>query len=131
MKKAIAMKCTQKQFDAIKGKLVGCKIGNITSFFNHFYLVNNNCGEQNLINNIPNTNRFPREIYETWNEQIFLDACGIETEKIFKAGELQFMVQGKWFDTIGEYRLKPNNSAEIEALEKQKLEIDKQIEKLR
>lgn len=134
MKTAIAMKCTQEQFDAVKGKLVGCKIGNITSFFEHYYLVNNNCGEQNLINNIPIPNRFSRKIHETWNEQIFLEACGIEPEKIFKGSELQYWdeILDKWKDCFGnKYRLKPNNTSEIEALEQQKLEIDKQIEKLR
>lgn len=125
------MKCNQEQFDAIKEKLNGM-YRMIGRFENFTYLITNYYEGEKHISNTGNPTKFKgHTIYETWNEKIFLDACGIETEKIFKAGELQFMAGDKWYDTVGEYRLKPNNVAEIEALEKQKLEIDKQIEKLR
>lgn len=125
----IAMKCNQEQFDAIKDKLTNCDL--ITNFDKAPYLVN--CYRESSITNLPYeyANAWVDKCYDEWNEQIFLNACGIETEKIFKAGELQFMAGDKWYNTVGEYRLKPNNTAEIEALEKQKLEIDKQINKLR
>lgn len=127
MKTAIAMKCTQEQFDAVKEKLIGCRPFMIDEFEKNDYLV---CFEDKSISN-GSFLKGTEIVYETWNEQIFLEACGIEPENIFKAGELQFMFDGKWCDTSRAYRLKPNNSAEIEALEKQKLKIDKQIEKLR
>lgn len=138
MKKAIAMKCTQEQFDSVKGKLIGCKISGISDFLEMEYLINNRSNEENSITNYLDIDKYERgrTVYETWNEQIFLNACGIETEKIFKGSELQFRYKkGKWENinenAMYEYRFKPNNSAEIEALEQQKLEINKQIEKLR
>jgi hypothetical protein len=127
----IAMKCNQEQFNAVKDKLNGT-YSMIGRFENHPYLITNYYEGEKHISNTQHPIRLEgHKVYETWNEQIFLDACGIETEKIFKAGELQFMAGDKWCNTVGEYRLKPNNTAEIEALEKQKLEIDKQINKLR
>jgi len=45
------------------------------------------------------------------------------TEKIFKAGELQYRqwLSGEWTDAIGEYRVKrkPDNTAKIAELERQ------------
>jgi hypothetical protein len=125
----IAMKCNQEQWDSIKDKLTNYHL--ITNFDKANYLIN--CHKDSTITNLDYgcASAWADEFNETWNEQIFLEACGIETKKIFKAGELQFMAGDKWYNTVGEYRLKPNNTAEIEALEKQKLEIDKQINKLR
>lgn len=135
MKKAIAMKCTQEQFDSIKDKLVGCKIAGISDFLEMEYLINNRNDEENSITNYLNIDKYEkgRTVYETWNEQVFLEACDIE--KIFKGSELQYWCPDRldWINCVShsKYRLKLNNSAEIEALEQQKLEIDKQIEKLR
>lgn len=51
----------------------------------------------------------------------FFESCGIETEKIFKGSELECRSEGgKWGLCLGyEYRLKPDNSAEIAKLERQ------------
>lgn len=133
MKKAIAMKCSQEQFYAIKGKLNGT-YSDICRFSEYPYLVTQYYDSKQHISNTSMPNKPGYVIYETWNEQIFLEACGIETEKIFKGSELQYWdeILDKWKDCFGnKYRLKPNNTLEIEALEQQKLEIDKQIEKLR
>ena len=76
----IAMKCTQEQFDAIKPKLKGLKVTNISSFSDCDYLVNNLGGERKLISNVmyhAKTDR-NRVAHEEWNEEIFLKACGIE-----------------------------------------------------
>ena len=80
----IAMKCTQEQFNAIKPKLIGLKITGISPFSDYNYLVNNLWGELKLISNIPyNYNgSHNRKVYEEWNEEIFLKACGIETETL-------------------------------------------------
>jgi hypothetical protein len=131
--KAIAMKCTQEQFDAIKDKLVGMKINGIIGFKDCGYLVTNYGGEE-YISNLPksfvmNNNR---EIHETWNEEIFLNACGIETERIFKGSELQYYNHGKWFDTSSDfdYRLKPANLIKKQELESQILELQNQLKNL-
>jgi len=123
MKRAIAMKCNQEQWDSIKDKLVGLDANCITGFNKCKYLVNNLGGCEILISNCLTGDRFSynRELHETWNEQIFLEACGIETEKIFKGSELQCRNKnGKWYIcTVYEYRLKPDYSKEIEELERQ------------
>ena len=49
MKRAIAMKCNQEQWDGIKGKLVGLNINCITGFDTCKYLVNNLGGCENSI----------------------------------------------------------------------------------
>ncbi len=111
----IAMRCSQEQWDSIKDKLV--KVELITSFNKANYLIN--CYRNSNITNLEYgyASAWADEIYDEWNEQVFLEACGIE--KIFKAGELQFMVGGRWFDTTGEYRLKPDYLKEIAELERQ------------
>jgi len=79
----IAMRCTKEQFEAIKPKLEKSdkKIKSISNFKEHNYLVNdfNWCGE---ISNIILSGKKVKKhykIHETWNEKIFLEACGIET----------------------------------------------------
>lgn len=51
----------------------------------------------------------------------FFEACGIETEKIFKGSELQLWTGYKWATCreYNKYRLKPDYSAEIAELERQ------------
>lgn len=78
----VAMKCTPEQFDTIKPKLKGLRIGFLSSFTDFIYLVNNFGGRVKSINNVmPHAKGdFDREVYEIWNEEIFLKACGIEVE---------------------------------------------------
>jgi hypothetical protein len=136
MKKAIAMKCTQEQFDAVKDKLVGCTINSIDSFEEFEYLTNNYGNSPfKLISNISNLWKedFEREVHETWNEEIFLNACGIEIERIFKGSELQYKVSDKWRDCHNgnlEYRLKPANLIKKQELESQILELQNQLKNL-
>jgi hypothetical protein len=74
----IAMKCTQEQFDAIRPKLVNCEITHVDDFKIYNYLTN-------YLNSLPKTGNtstpkdFNRKVHETWNEKVFLEACGIET----------------------------------------------------
>lgn len=95
MKKAIAMRCSQEQFDAIEPKLVGQEIElSVHSGFEDFpYLTNPYKGIATHVGNykIPDT---LRDVYETWNEKVFLEACGIvvfptheEIEEQFKNAE--------------------------------------------
>lgn len=82
----IAMKCTQEQFEAIKQKLKGLEIEDIKPFTDCKYLVNNLGGESKVISNFRNYAKicFDREVYEYWNEEIFLKACGIEVDSLEK-----------------------------------------------
>jgi len=91
MKKAISMLCTQEQFIQLKPKLKNCQISDISGNFNSFcYLVNN---FRNTNNNIANVGREDcqnsgREVFETWNENTFLAACGIKIEKPIRTNKL-------------------------------------------
>lgn len=79
MKKAIAMRCTQEQFDAVKPKLETkvFHIYNMTNFKKDCYLVNNYGGDLGHIINLECPIRHVRELFEEWNEKVFLEACGI------------------------------------------------------
>ena len=78
----IAMKCTKEQFEAVSPKLIGLKIKSISPFSDYKYLVNNLWGELKLISNVPDNYKgdHNRKVHEEWNEEIFLKACGRETE---------------------------------------------------
>lgn len=122
----IAMKCSQEQWDSIKDKLVNYHL--ITNFDKSNYLIN--CYKDSTITNLDYgyASAWADEIQDEWNEQVFLKACGIETEKIFKGSELQIKQYGKlgkWFDCRQdlEYRLKPDYSREIAELERQIQEL--------
>lgn len=84
MKKAIAMKCNKKQFKNIEPKLLkaGFLIENVDKFKTFLYLVNNYTGHNLISNASPNQHKLKEkyEIHETWNEKVFLEACGIETD---------------------------------------------------
>ena len=76
-----------------------------------------------------------REVIETWNEEIFLNACGIETERIFKGSELQFRkYRGYWLDCDSdnyyEYRLKPCKLIKQQELESQISQLQNQLKNL-
>lgn len=83
MKKALAMKCTQEQWDSIKGRIPKNKINTVTSFKSYPYLIN--FDDEKTISNISTTPTWKKlweqnpEIHETFNAKIFLEACGIET----------------------------------------------------
>ena len=117
------MKCNQEQWDSIKEKLVDYSEKCCNDFKNFNYLVNNSGGVLNTINNIDSYWKasYNRQSYATWNEQIFLEACGIETEKTFKGSDLQWFNtdEEKWMDCRHKYRLKPDYSKEIDELERQ------------
>ena len=82
----IAMKCNKEQFEAIKPKLKGIKIGCIYNFNKWNYLVNNEDGYSFVVCNTAKSGskRYDREVHETWNERIFLNACGIEKKEHFE-----------------------------------------------
>lgn len=100
----IAMRCTKEQFDKIKSKLEGIKgieIISIRDFTDAPYLVNNFCGCKGEVanNNNHNKDRYSREVFEEWNEETFLQYCGI------------FVLPEKWC-------VKPKNLNEAQELGK-------------
>src|SRR6478736_6130421 len=101
----IAMRCNQEQFDKIKPKLVesGYNISNISHFGKYPYLVSNyRCS--NLVSNVcVNSYRDNgRVVHETWNEQIFLEACGIKTNNDMKyeISKEQILEVAEWGNSI-------------------------------
>lgn len=118
---AIAMRMTQEEFDSIKG-FIECD--GIDSFDERSYLVNNIRDKLGSISNLDKKEVLSRErkVYEYFDKDIFLKACDIEVENVWKASELQFRPIGEdWRDHSGryEFRLKPqpDYSKEIESLQ--------------
>lgn len=81
------MKCTQEQFEAVKGKLEGLKLH---SSLYDFFKYEDKCFVTNDYDNIGKISStlspcsYGREVHETWNEKVFLEACGIEVEEKFE-----------------------------------------------
>ncbi len=120
--KRIAMRCNKEQFDSIKDRIKN--IDSIFDFKKYPYLVTNRNGG-NYVSNIAriNKNRFNRRVYEYWDENIFLKACGVEIEKVWNSSEMQFrsFLTGEWCDYESDFkiRVKPKNNydKEVEALQ--------------
>lgn len=86
MKKAIAMRCTKKQLEAIEPKLKGWEVKDIELNFKKYPYLTNNYGDpdsEDLGSHDKGFIREGTEIHETWNEKVFLEACGIETEPTY------------------------------------------------
>jgi len=117
------MRCTQEQFDSIKDRII-YDIDDIGDF-NHFHYITNNYDcKKTKIGNTMRKDLFNREIHETFNADIFLEACGVEVEKVWKGSEMQYKDDNSdWQDCWGgknrKYRFKPqpDYSQEIEALQ--------------
>lgn len=81
----IAMKCNQEQFNAIKPILKenGLKIQTFSEFGDEEYLVNNLDGCKGDISKVESfiSHHYSRTVFEEWNQNIFLEYCGIKTEK--------------------------------------------------
>ena len=90
MKKAIAMKCTREQFDAVKEKIPKERIKDLYNL-DSLDCITNIYDDVNGISNIAYGNGKYKGlvIHKTWNEEIFLNACGIETEMIFKGSKMK------------------------------------------
>jgi len=117
----IAMRCTQEQFESIKDE-IKLKIRNLDNFKKYPYLINDSFdGVTNLATTTGNKNR---EVYETFDAEIFLKACDSwEEEKIWSGSEIQFRSIGEkeWANHSKDYEFRikpqPNYSKEIEALQ--------------
>jgi len=118
----IAMKCNKEQFEAIKPKLKGIKIGCIYNFNKWNYLVNNEDGYSFIVCNTAKSGskRYDREVHETWNERIFLNACGIEKKEHFEITKetiIKYKMKDEFpevFDVkleVGKWYKRPHNKA--------------------
>jgi hypothetical protein len=114
------MRCTPEQFESIKDR-IPYPILHIDDFEGCPNLINNYDFKDKIVSN---TWRIREEHHETFNADIFLEACGVEVEKVWKGSEMQFKnLDGEWIDCASnltrEYRLKPQSdySKEIEALQ--------------
>jgi len=123
MKRPLAMRATQEQFDSIKDKLV---YDNVSDFKKYSYLCNFYYDKIEVVTNtgIPQLVKGNHEIHETFNADIFLEACGIEVEKVWRSNELEYYddPRDKWTqlgDGSSKIRIKPqpNYDKEIEALQ--------------
>lgn len=108
MKKAIAMRCTQKNWDSIKDKLINLnyRIYSVSSFDEYNYITNTD-GKKESISNIKKEGFFYvweriEEIHETFNAKIFLEACGYKTKptleevkQYFKDAEMVESIYGR------------------------------------
>jgi hypothetical protein len=114
-----AIRCNQQQFDSVKDRLVNLE--KVTPFKDGDYLVNCYRGDKTTNLSLYFATACTDNIIDVWDEKVFLEACGIETEKIFKGSELQWFNtdEEKWMDCCHKYRLKPDYSKEIEELERQ------------
>jgi len=136
MKRPITIKCNQEQFDSVKDRLYKLEeykesigfVGETKLLTNRFLGDENSFATFNL--------SFYHEDYlpvGDWNEEIFLNACGIEAERIFKGSELQYKTfhHSEWNDcSCYEYRLKPDNTLKKQELESQILELQNQLKNL-
>lgn len=82
--KAISMKCTQEQFKSIKPKLIGLEDFSNNDFENFPYLTSPLNKNHWVNNHNKSTMVKTREVFETWDEKVFLEACGIETKPSIK-----------------------------------------------
>jgi len=125
MKRPIAMRCTQEQFESIKDR-INSEINSVSSFEIYPYLINFSDSER-CISNIRKHNYWDNywnqnpEIHETFNADIFLEACGDEVEKVWSGDELEIDFGWGWIEgcSANKYRLKPqpNYDKEIETLQ--------------
>lgn len=120
------MRCNQEQFDAIRPKLerAGLEIKDITSFDEYYYYLTNNLGNKlGVVSNIYNGAKpeYGRTIFEEWNEQTFLEYCGIESfvlpEKwcveITESNRevlLDWVRKQRYYNNYGEHHFYPGNT---------------------
>lgn len=104
--KPIAMKCNASQYEKIKPILLqnGFKEVSITCFKQYPYLINNfSQTEKRLGNGCRAHLSNDRKLFEEWNEDIFLEYCGIKPEwklpeKWCIDSRLDVKLIGKWFN---------------------------------
>ena len=105
----IAMKCTEEQFESIKPILekFGCVLLDLDGFEECIFLTNYLGGVKNQIENIQITHTRMKQVdfvYEIFNAETFLNACGIfeveETLTIKKETLLQLAENNSFSESI-------------------------------
>lgn len=81
--KPIAMRCTEEQFDAIRTKLekAGLTITEPTFRSSVRYLTNYYAKKLGIVSDVSKERALydTNNLFEEWNEQTFLEYCGIES----------------------------------------------------
>lgn len=120
---AIAMRMTQDEFDSIKGLLVKYKIEyDLTLSIRYPYLSNRYHNELGYIGSISILDGL--KVYEHFDKDIFLKACDIEVDNVWKGSEIEFRYNpyDVWRHSGNDYEFrlkpKPDYSKEIESLQK-------------
>jgi len=105
------MRCTQEQFESIKDR-IKCEIDDLGSFKEFPYLINEYDG---MVSNLRTTGNKKREIYETFDAEIFLRACDSWEDEV----KYEYCLMGEWREIRYPVRLKlqPDYSKEIEVLQ--------------
>jgi hypothetical protein len=125
------MRCTQEQFDSIKDRINLPINDTMFDLKQYPYLTNNFfCGNrQGLGTHTKSLIKKEVEIHETFNADIFLEACGVEVEKVWDVSEMQYLskLTNEWIDCTGEnskfrFKPQPDYSKEIEALQNKAIE---------
>jgi len=116
----IAMRCTQEQFDSIKDRITYPM--ELLKFENPWIYLTNDYLKKKIVSTSAETEG--REVYETFDAEIFLKACDSwEEEKIWKGEELEVrrVGEGYWRDANNDWEVRikpqPNYDKEIEALQ--------------
>jgi len=118
----IAMRCNQEQFDSIKDR-INLPISESVFRFSGLrdsYLTNDYNGAGEVKYTL--SPECHKEIHETFNADIFLEACGVEVEKVWESSEMEFLSKlGVWSDFAYDFKVRlkpqPNYQKEIEALQ--------------
>jgi hypothetical protein len=83
--KPIAMKCSREQFETIKPILEERQVHilNLDPFHDYPYLVNNLGDDLGVVSNTSPGNEtvWDREVFEEWDQDIFLQYCGINVKQ--------------------------------------------------
>lgn len=80
MKRKITMKCSKEQFESIKPKLSGFNLDISNEFYTYKYLTNASMFVDILNVKEEDKNLFGSELYEKWDESLFLKCLGIGDE---------------------------------------------------
>jgi hypothetical protein len=75
--KNIAMKCSKKEYESIKDVIGKIKCPSPEDFTEYNYLLNYSDGTVQMYNN----SMGHRKVYETFDKDVFLKACGIKVKK--------------------------------------------------
>lgn len=102
------MRCTEKQYRKIEGKIKHLYLSRLEEYDPEYpYLSNLYSGQENRIGFNDKWLMTKEKVFEEWNEKVFLEACGIETEKTFSltADQLRSITDPQvkqWFPEVFE-----------------------------